>query len=78
MYRRNKGEEPEEAGSGDERRSFLRKAAVTALRRDVPDVPILLGGGGIRDQRHATRLGVDIYTGTGSTAAVEAVERLVG
>lgn len=31
VYRRNKGEKPEEASSGDERRSFLRKAAVTAL-----------------------------------------------
>ncbi len=31
MYRRNKGEKPEEVSSGDERRSFLRKAAVTAL-----------------------------------------------
>jgi excisionase family DNA binding protein len=53
-------------------------AAVAAVRRDVPGVPILLGGGGIRDQRHAKRLGVDIYTGTGSTAALEAVEQIVG
>jgi excisionase family DNA binding protein len=54
------------------------KAAVAALRRDVPGVPILLGGGGIRDERHAKRLGVDIYTGTGITAAVEAVDQIVG
>lgn len=31
MYRRNKGEKLKDASPGDERRSFLRKAAVTAL-----------------------------------------------
>lgn len=31
VYRRNKGEKLENASPGDERRSFLRKAAVTAL-----------------------------------------------
>jgi hypothetical protein len=31
VYRRNKGEKLEDASPGDERRSFLRKAAVTAL-----------------------------------------------
>ena len=43
MYRRNKGEKLEDASPGDERRSFLRKAAVTALGREVaelvPDPP---------------------------------------
>lgn len=42
-YRRNKGEKLEDASPGDERRSFLCKAAVTALGREVaelvPDLP---------------------------------------
>ena len=39
MYRRNKGEKLEDASPGDERRSFLRKAAVTALGGAVATAP---------------------------------------
>jgi excisionase family DNA binding protein len=53
-------------------------ASVRAVRAAVPDVPIFIGGASIRSEAHVRRLGGDVWTGRGSNAAVETVERLAG
>jgi excisionase family DNA binding protein len=53
-------------------------AAIAAARSAVPGVPIFLGGGAVRSTAQARRLGADCWTGAGTRAAVETVERLVG
>jgi len=53
-------------------------SSVRAVRAAVPDVPIFLGGSAIGSAAHARRLGADMWTGSGSNAAVEAVERIAG
>ena len=49
-----------------------------SVRTAVPDVPIFLGGPGIRSEAHALELGGDVWTGVGADAAVETVERIAG
>jgi hypothetical protein len=44
----------------------------------VPDVPIFLGGATIMSDAQARRIGADTWTGSGTNAAVETVERLTG
>jgi MerR family transcriptional regulator, light-induced transcriptional regulator len=53
-------------------------AAAAAARSAVPEVPVFVGGAAIRSATQARRLGADCWTGVGTTAAVETVERLVG
>jgi hypothetical protein len=48
------------------------------VRAAVPDVPIFLGGATITSDAQARRLGADIWTGSGTNAAVETVEGLAG
>lgn len=40
-------------------------AAVGALHRGVPDLPVIVGGGAVVDQDHARRLGADGYAAEG-------------
>ena len=47
---------------------------VAALRDCGVVVPVLVGGGAIRDAEHARRLGADGWTGVDARAAVETVE----
>ena len=51
-------------------------ASTHAIRAAAPDVPIFLGGPSIRSAAHARRLGGDSWTGAGTNAAVETVERI--
>jgi excisionase family DNA binding protein len=53
-------------------------SSVASVRAAVPDVPIFLGGASILSAAHVRRLGGDEWTGSGPTAAVDTVERLVG
>ena len=53
-------------------------ALAAAVRAAVPGVPIVVGGGAIRNAPHACALGGDVWPGTRPDAAVAAVERLVG
>lgn len=53
-------------------------ASTRAIRAAAPEVPIFLGGPCIRSAAHAHRLGGDIWTGPGSNAAVDTVERIAG
>jgi excisionase family DNA binding protein len=52
-------------------------AMVTAAHRSAPLVPVLVGGGAVRDESHARALGADIWPGARPDAPVVAVERLV-
>jgi len=49
---------------------------VRSVRAAVADVPIFLGGPGILSASHARGLGGDDWTGPGTNAAVETVERI--
>jgi excisionase family DNA binding protein len=53
-------------------------SSARAVRATAPDIPILIGGGGIESEAHALALGADMWTGSGANAAVDAVERIVG
>jgi excisionase family DNA binding protein len=53
-------------------------ASVQSVRTAVPDLPIFIGGGAIRSNSDAIDLGADMWTGSGTNAAVETVERIVG
>jgi excisionase family DNA binding protein len=53
-------------------------ASVQSVRAAVPDLPIFIGGGAIRSNSDAIDLGADMWTGSGTNAAVETVERIVG
>jgi excisionase family DNA binding protein len=39
------------------------RRTITALRRTVPEVPVLVGGAAVTDAEHAVRLGADFFTG---------------
>ena len=41
------------------------KTVVGAVHRDVPGVPVIVGGGAVVDERHARRLGADGYASDG-------------
>ena len=51
-------------------------ASARSVRAAVPDPPIFLGGASIQSEAQARRLGGDSWTGLGSGAAAETVERL--
>jgi methanogenic corrinoid protein MtbC1 len=51
-------------------------SSARSVRAAVPDLPIFLGGASIQSEAHARRLGGDSWTGLGSGAAVETIERL--
>ncbi|MEJ7585263.1 MAG: B12-binding domain-containing protein [Acidimicrobiales bacterium] len=53
------------------------RRAVASLRKRVPSVPILIGGGGIRDKEHASSLGADCWAVDGR-GALGVIEDLVG
>jgi MerR family transcriptional regulator, light-induced transcriptional regulator len=52
--------------------------SVNSVRAAVPGIPIFVGGGAISSEAHARAVGADMWTGPGSNAAVEAVERIAG
>jgi excisionase family DNA binding protein len=51
-------------------------SSVRSVRAAVPDVPIFLGGASIVSETQVRRLGGDVWTGRGTSAAVETVERI--
>jgi excisionase family DNA binding protein len=51
-------------------------AAVAAARAAAADTPILLGGAAIRSQKHAHKLGGDIWTDGEAAAVVDAIDEL--
>ena len=53
-------------------------SAAGSVRTSVPGIPLLIGGGAVPSEAHARALGADLWTGPGSNAAVEAVERIAG
>jgi len=52
------------------------RQAITALRRALPEVPVLIGGASIEDAGHARRLGADVFTGRRADELVNAVETI--
>jgi excisionase family DNA binding protein len=49
-----------------------------SVRAAVPGIPVIIGGGAVSSEAHARAIGADEWTGPGSNAAVEAVERIAG
>ncbi|RPI08033.1 MAG: helix-turn-helix domain-containing protein, partial [Actinobacteria bacterium] len=52
------------------------RAVVKALRQADLGVPILVGGGAVRDRAHALRLGADEWSGHDGRSALVAIERI--
>jgi MerR family transcriptional regulator, light-induced transcriptional regulator len=50
--------------------------SAASVRIAVPGIPLFIGGGAVPSEAHAHDLGADLWTGPGSNAAVEAVERI--
>jgi excisionase family DNA binding protein len=50
--------------------------SASSVRAAVPGIPIFIGGGAISSEAHARAMGADMWSGSGSNAAVEAVERI--
>jgi methanogenic corrinoid protein MtbC1 len=51
--------------------------SASSVRAAVPGVPIFMGGGAITSEAHACAMGADMWSGSGSDAAVTTVERIV-
>jgi excisionase family DNA binding protein len=49
-----------------------------SVRAAVPGIPVFIGGGAVTSEAHARAMGADMWTGPGSNAAAETVERIVG
>jgi excisionase family DNA binding protein len=45
------------------------QSALASLRRALPDVLLVVGGGAVRDEAHAKALGADAYAGSGKAFA---------
>jgi excisionase family DNA binding protein len=52
--------------------------SASSVRAAVPGIPLFIGGGAVSSEAHARAMGADVWTGPGSNAATETVERLVG
>jgi excisionase family DNA binding protein len=52
--------------------------SASSVRAAVPGIPLFIGGGAVYSEAHARAMGADVWTGPGSNAAAEAVERIVG
>jgi methanogenic corrinoid protein MtbC1 len=52
--------------------------SIRSVRAATPGIPIFVGGGAIHSHAQACDLGADMWTGTGTNAAVETVEHIVG
>jgi excisionase family DNA binding protein len=50
----------------------------SSVRESAPAIPIFIGGGAVSSEAHARAMGADMWTGSESDAAVEAVERIAG
>jgi excisionase family DNA binding protein len=53
------------------------RRAIAALRKSVPNVPVLIGGAAVADAAHARRLGADVFTGRLADEVVRSVEAIV-
>ena len=61
----------------DETHATLARRAIAALRKSVPNVPVLIGGAAVADAAHARRLGADVFTGRLADEVVRSVEAIV-
>jgi methanogenic corrinoid protein MtbC1 len=52
--------------------------SASSVRAAVPGIPVFIGGGAVSSEAHARAMGADVWTGPGSNAAVETVERIAG
>jgi excisionase family DNA binding protein len=52
--------------------------SASSVRAAVPGIPVFIGGGAVSSETHARAMGADVWTGPGSNAAVETVERIAG
>jgi excisionase family DNA binding protein len=52
--------------------------SASSVRAAVPGIPIFIGGGAVSSESHAHAMGADMWTGPGSNAALETVERIAG
>jgi hypothetical protein len=52
--------------------------SASSVRGAVPGIPVFIGGGAVSSEDHACAMGADLWTGPGSNAAVETVERIAG
>jgi excisionase family DNA binding protein len=52
--------------------------SASSVRAAVPGIPVFIGGGAVSSETHARAMGADAWTGPGSNAAVETVERIAG
>jgi methanogenic corrinoid protein MtbC1 len=52
--------------------------SASSVRAAVPGSPVFIGGGAVSSETHARAMGADVWTGPGSNAAVETVERIAG
>jgi excisionase family DNA binding protein len=52
--------------------------SASSVRAAVPGIPIFIGGGAVSSEPQARAMGADLWTGAGSNAAVETVERIAG
>jgi excisionase family DNA binding protein len=50
--------------------------SASSVRAAVPGIPVFIGGGAVSSEAHARALGADEWTGPGSNAAAETVERI--
>jgi excisionase family DNA binding protein len=49
-----------------------------SVRAAVPGIPVFIGGAAVSSEAHAHAMGADVWTGPGSNAVAETMERIVG